>query len=315
MDIKISKSARVCRGCERDFVHEEPVTSLVRVHEQQLQREDYCAACWRVDRAADAFSYWATKYYDPRVAEQEPAEAFSPLRQLFYEALEATDRVQQAKAFLAAQLLRRQKVFRQIKESDEADGETKIILFNDRIGNRLIEVRDPHFTYAELEEGRVLLVARLMELENPAPAQADAEETGVVAESGDVVESPDGEAEEDVNADEGADGEEDGEDEDADDEEYDEDDDDEDDDADEDSDDYDDDSDDDDSDDEESDDDSSDDDSSDDDDDDDDEEYDDDDFEDDDEEDEYDEDDEGDVEEVEETTEDEKSSAHVQSSK
>lgn len=295
MDIKICKSARVCRGCERDFVHEEAVTSLVRVHEQQLQREDYCAACWRAGLAADAFSHWATKYYDPRVAEQEPAEAFSPLRQLFYEALEATDRIQQAKAFLAAQLLRRQKVFRQIKESDEADGETKIILFNDRIGNRLIEVRDPHFTYAELEEGRLLLVARLQEIENPTPTETVAEDTVPTVDADeDAAERADEVAEEEVEAEEeGADTDDGDEgDENDDEDEY--------------------------STDSDDSDDSDSDDSDDDDDEDDDEEYDDDEFEDDDEdddEDEYDEDDdEGDVEEEEEreeSTENEKSSAHV----
>ena len=177
MDIKISKSARVCRACERDFVHEEIVNSVVRIQEKELLREDFCATCWDGKRKSDAYSHWNTKYYDPRVAEQEPAEAFSPLRQLFYEAVEAEDRVEQAKAFLAAQLLRRQKVFRQIKESDELDGEVKIILFNDRIGNRLIEVRDPNFSYAELEQGRVLLMQRLQELEAPPAPVAEAPKT------------------------------------------------------------------------------------------------------------------------------------------
>lgn len=185
MDIKISKSARVCRACERDFVHEDTVNSVVRILANELLREDFCPACWSPDRKADAYSHWNTKYYDPRVAEQEPAEAFSPLRQLFYEAVEAEDRVEQAKAFLAAQLLRRQKVFRQIKESDEAEGEIKIILFNDRIGNRLIEVRDPNFSYAELEEGRVLLMQRLQELETPEAPPA--EEQSAASDAGTTV--------------------------------------------------------------------------------------------------------------------------------
>jgi len=185
MDIKISKSARICRESERDFVHGELVYSVVRIQDKELVREDFCAEHWNAARARDAYSHWSTKYVDPRVAEQEPAEAFSPLRQLFYEAVEAEERVDQAKAFLAAQLLRRQKVFRQIKESDESDGEVKIVLFNDRIGNRLIEVRDPNFSYAELEQGRLLLVARLQELEAPEKLEQDAapaETFAVVAE-------------------------------------------------------------------------------------------------------------------------------------
>jgi hypothetical protein len=40
-----------------------------------------------------------------------------------------------------------------------------MMLYVDRIGNRLIEVRDPSLTYAELEDGRKALLKRLIELE------------------------------------------------------------------------------------------------------------------------------------------------------
>ena len=70
--------------------------------------------------------------------------------------------------FLAAGLLRRQKVFRLIKESDESDGEVRITLYTDRIGNRLIEVPDPQFTYAEMDKARTLLIERLQVLEQAA---------------------------------------------------------------------------------------------------------------------------------------------------
>lgn len=151
----------------REFVHEEPVFSLVRIVDQMLAREDYCQTCWNPDFVKGAYSTWSLKYYDPKVAEQKPPEVFSPLRQLFYEAVENEDRVEQAKAYLAAQLLRRQKVFRRIKESDENEGEVHILLYADRIGNRLIEVRDPNFSYAEMENARVALLTRLQELEAP----------------------------------------------------------------------------------------------------------------------------------------------------
>lgn len=175
MDIKITKAARACVACEHLFVHDEELNSLVRFADQALVREDYCRACWGPTRGKDAYSVWTRKYYDPQVAEQTPPEVFSPLRQLFYEAVEAEERLEQAKAFLAAQLLRRQKVFRRIKESDEADGEVRIILYTDRIGNRLIEVRDPSFTYAEMESARRLLLERLEELEAPQEAEEEVE--------------------------------------------------------------------------------------------------------------------------------------------
>lgn len=176
MEIKIGKRARACCGCTRAFVHEEELTSVVRVEDQVLVREDYCTACWEPARASSAFSVWLSKFYDPKVAEQEPPEVFSPLRQIFYEAVEADDRGELAKAYLAAQLLRRQKVFRLIKESEVTESEIRVALFSDRIGNRLIEVRDPNLTFAEMEHGRVALMERLNELENPHPEEENGDD-------------------------------------------------------------------------------------------------------------------------------------------
>ncbi|HNT88455.1 MAG TPA: hypothetical protein PKL84_11380, partial [Candidatus Hydrogenedentes bacterium] len=57
--------------------------SLVRATEGSLEREDYCDACWAADRASGAYSLWTLSFYDPKVADQEPPEVFSPLRRLF----------------------------------------------------------------------------------------------------------------------------------------------------------------------------------------------------------------------------------------
>lgn len=120
--------------------------------------------------ADGAYSAWTAQYYDPRVAEQEPEETFSPLRQTFYAAVEEKDRASMSVAYLAAQLLRRQKVFRLIKETKDPDTDAILILFNDRIGNRLIEVGDPNLTHAELEQARVTLMEKLAALESPEDA-------------------------------------------------------------------------------------------------------------------------------------------------
>ncbi|MCX5759031.1 MAG: hypothetical protein NTU83_11095, partial [Candidatus Hydrogenedentes bacterium] len=131
MEIKIGKCSQACAACGRSFVHEEALTSVVRVDSQALVREDYCATCWNGGRGVDAFSVWSLKFYDPQVAEQQPPEIFSPLRQIFYNAVESDERAELAVAYLGAQLLRRQKVFRLIKESDEAEQEVKLVLFAD----------------------------------------------------------------------------------------------------------------------------------------------------------------------------------------
>ncbi|HEO71894.1 MAG TPA: hypothetical protein ENN80_11580 [Candidatus Hydrogenedentes bacterium] len=167
MEIKIGKSARNCIACGKEFAHDEELWSLVRIEDQVFKREDYCMGCWSEDVARGAFSRWACCFYDPKVAEQEPPEVFSPLRQTFYEAVERQARCELAKAYLAAQLLRRQKVFRLIKESEGPDGDARFVLYADRIGGNLVEVRDPNLSYAELENGRQELLARLQELESP----------------------------------------------------------------------------------------------------------------------------------------------------
>ena len=175
MEIKIGKSAHACSVCGHAFVHEEPLTSVARIENQVLVRTDYCSTCWGAERGSGAFCVWSPRFCDPKVAEQEPPEVFLPLRQLFYEAAQSEDRSELAVAYLAAQLLRRQKAFRLIKESDEGDGEVKLILFADRIGNRPIEVRDPNLMYEELEMGRRVLMERLNALEHPASPEGEQE--------------------------------------------------------------------------------------------------------------------------------------------
>lgn len=145
-------------------------------------REDYCVTCWDANQADSAYSTWTANYYDPKVAEAEPEESFSPLRQTFYKAVEKETRPDLAVAYLAAQLLRRQKVFRLIKESKDPDNDTSTILFNDRIGNRLIEVSDPSLSHAELETARQVLMEALAKLEAP-PEVEDAATEDASAES------------------------------------------------------------------------------------------------------------------------------------
>ena len=176
MDIKIGKSARVCVACERDFVHDELVHSTLRLQDAEFKRSDYCSSSWAPHGSEGAYSSWELNYYDPNVAEQAPPESFSPLRQLFYDSVESEERARLAVAYLAAQLLRRQKVFRLIKETEDTETGLTLILFNDRIGNRLIEVRDPSLSHAELDAARCVLIEELNRLENPDPPVEEKEE-------------------------------------------------------------------------------------------------------------------------------------------
>ena len=165
MEIKINKSAHQCHGCGAPFEHEQRIVSAMRRSPDGLAREDYCPACWTDDRAQTVFCMWTAQFHDPRVLEQQPAEVFSPLRQVFYENAERQGRASVAVAYLAGQLLRRQKVFRFIKQTADPDTDAVVFLFSDRIGNRLIEVHDPNLSTGELERARQELLRRLAELE------------------------------------------------------------------------------------------------------------------------------------------------------
>jgi len=173
MEVKFSKSAHTCCVCGHNFEHEEAFTSVLQSNESNLCRSDYCDGCWSEQSAPEPelFSVWKSNFYDPNVANQAPEESFSPLRQIFYEAVEGKDRLTLSMAFLAAQLLRRQKVFRLIKESQDPDTDDTTSLFNDRIGNRLIEAQDPCLSHEELEDGRRLLLRRLSEIEDTQPEE------------------------------------------------------------------------------------------------------------------------------------------------
>ncbi len=172
MEIKISKCASKCYGCDTPFAHEQRVHSSAKIVEEQLERRDYCATCRPADGEAEVFCAWNVQYVDPQILEAERQESFSPLRRLFYDMAASGERAALAQAYLAAQLLKRQRVFRQVRESEDAEGAGRITLFLDRAGNRLIETRDLNFSYTELDEARVLLLDALRALESPLTEEA-----------------------------------------------------------------------------------------------------------------------------------------------
>ena len=188
MEIRITKSARACAECERPFEHGEEIFSRIRIEEQSFVREDFDKEHWQPDKTGKAIAAWSTTYIDPKIEAEQPPEVFSPLRQVFYESAEKEERDHIATAYLAAQLLRRQKVFRLIKEFDREDSDVRIALFADRIGNRFIEVSDPSLSYQELENGRQALLERLRELEasiGEAPgAESEADSSPGVQQTG-----------------------------------------------------------------------------------------------------------------------------------
>jgi hypothetical protein len=183
MEIKISKCATKCHVCGNDFSHEQHVHSVATKEAESLERRDYCSVCNPTQKCSVVFCTWDTHYSDPKVLEAERQEILSPLRRLFYSLAESSERLDIAQAFLAAQLLKRQKAFRQIRESEEGENAVRVTLFLDRSGNRLIETRDLHFSYTELDAARTNLLDSLRALESPVPDSESATESAATPES------------------------------------------------------------------------------------------------------------------------------------
>ena len=169
MEIKIRKASAHCLACGKRFEHLERHFSRVNAaSEQELLREDYCPDCWESGRAADvekAYSFWLTKYFDPAAASQPDEQQFSPLRTIFYEAVEEEGRAEQAIAYIAAHLLRRQKVFRFVKGFEDTERECDVSVFYDKLSGRLREVVDRGFSVEELDGARQEFVQRLERME------------------------------------------------------------------------------------------------------------------------------------------------------
>ncbi len=162
MEIKISRNGTKCLSCEKPFEHEEWVWSRIVGLEDEWQREDYCLSCWEQQNGKESISQWRHKYIDAKAKRREQEVEDSPLRKLFYDSLEKEQsRLEQAIAYLASQLLRREKIFKKIKEMAISRRDGYIIMYIDRIDDRVIEVKDPNFSFTEMEEAKKIVLERL----------------------------------------------------------------------------------------------------------------------------------------------------------
>lgn len=204
MEIRFSKIGRQCSVCGVPFRHQEKVRSIAakiddthcdsdhaksdkpqssntkakdkeKEARKTFERMDFCALCAHRATEHQAYCAWTATYADPNVARQEE-DHHSPLRRIFYACCEDADREKRAVAFLAAEMLRRQRAFKKIRETLE-DGDRRTLWYLDKSGNRIIEVSDPSFTYAELDRARMTLQEAMKSAETPesgpdAPAEA-----------------------------------------------------------------------------------------------------------------------------------------------
>lgn len=182
MDIHLHKIARHCASSGQPFKHGDSVVSLLRKGEEALVRSDYHEHNWSTELSSNTIAIWRTTYRDPQadIAQEDEGDE-SPLRAFFFEAVAEETRSGQAKAFLAAQLLRRQRRFRLLKEASQ-ENEDRVLLFLDLNTDSIVQVCDPSLSLGELRQARTALEETL---------RSESEETAEASSGDPATVSPD----------------------------------------------------------------------------------------------------------------------------
>jgi hypothetical protein len=176
VDINIQKEASRCLRCSSEFKHDDKHHSLLKIEGKDFLREDYCADCWSersgVDEDDRVYSYWETRYRDPAVAKATPTEQFLPLLNLCYESIAGGGPEGEAMAYMCALILRRQKVFRFVREEKKGpEPHRSVLIFLDKHNDTQIMIVDPELTDSQLQEVKQTLEEKI----GPEEAQTDDE--------------------------------------------------------------------------------------------------------------------------------------------
>lgn len=165
MEIHIQRDSNRCLACAQPFAHGQKHYSLLKLNDKAFVREDYCEECWpnlpSSEQDDSVYSRWQTTYLDPSVANATPEGEFMPLLSFFYDALAATVPDSEAAAYVCALVLRRQKIFKFLREEkDEASGKS-VLLFHDKHHDVQVKIVDPKVTEAKFREVKQMLEERL----------------------------------------------------------------------------------------------------------------------------------------------------------
>jgi hypothetical protein len=126
MSWKLKKRTDACSACERTFVEDEPLFSLLAFEAEDVVREDVCRSCFPKRRAAagERLIFWRSRH---RVGKKAVAVDFEALEGLFL-ALEGRVEVQLRELrYLLALLLMRKKRIKLLKTARKPDGEAMIV--------------------------------------------------------------------------------------------------------------------------------------------------------------------------------------------
>jgi hypothetical protein len=156
LEINIQRESAQCLKCGATFQHKEKHHSLLRIENKDFLREDYCLGCWSDDFEKDSdgvYSSWETRYHDLSVVRATPHEQFMPMLNLCYESIAEGGAEGESMAYMCALILRRQKVFRFVREEKEEEGERRsVLVFLDKHNDTQMRIVDPELTDGQMHE-------------------------------------------------------------------------------------------------------------------------------------------------------------------
>lgn len=184
--VSVRRAGRTCATCESPFADGQDHYSVLShaAEPDEWVRTDFCLACWEtaVERfpthppaSGDIHSLWRTRYTDRDTARRTPVNEYTPLLEICYDALECDSREDQGLAYLAAMVLRRQRVFRLIRAESGGDTPHDALLFYDKVRQAEVRIPDPPLTMDELRTTRRVLQDRLAAVGADATPPADRE--------------------------------------------------------------------------------------------------------------------------------------------
>jgi hypothetical protein len=179
VEISIQKESSRCLRCDTEFLHDQKHHSLLKIEGKDFLREDYCMACWtehiNSNSTGAAYSSWETKFRDPSVAKATPQEQFVPMLNLCYESIAEGGPAGEAMAYMCALILRRQKIFKFIREGrEEQEPHRSVLIFLDKHNDTQIGIVDPGLTDSQLQEVKQALEEKI----GPEKDENDDEQSG-----------------------------------------------------------------------------------------------------------------------------------------
>ena len=142
---QVGKGQRQCCVCGTSFGEDQTFCSALSDEDGELDREDFCLACWEGRRQEPFFSFWKTHLTGPP---RRPRVDVGVLLDIFWRLEKRQEPREKAFRFVLSLYLWRRKALTLLRS--ERRGETEVLLFQGD-GRQASPVEDPHLDAAGID--------------------------------------------------------------------------------------------------------------------------------------------------------------------